>query len=227
VTRFRQLLAVLALGVAGCIVSPQPNPPSLDPQTITVYLDPAGIMDSVEVRGAPGSVFPAEGAIVAVNLDSTEPPTAEPVNADGSFVAIVRIGGDDELRVQVRNGGVRSEPFDFRFRLDGTIVPSERPLADCLRVAPALELDLGTRLMGSVAVENACAHAVTFLPSRLRAAGPFDVVTDVSTLAPGASALLRVSAHPAPGAREDVLFIETSDPPGDRRPISLFAHTAD
>lgn len=218
---------MLALGAAGCIVSPQPNPPSLDPQAVTVFVDPAGLMDSVMVRGGPGSVLPPEGAAVAVNLDSTEPPTAEPVNADGSFVAIVRITGDDELRVQVRNGSARSEPFDFRFRTDGTIIPSERPLGDCLHVAPAFELDFGTRSTATLAVDNDCTHAVTFLPSRIRAGGPFGVPTDVTALAPSESALVRVSADPAPGAREEVLFIETSDPPGDRRPITLFARTAD
>jgi hypothetical protein len=224
---FRQLFAVITLGLGGCIVSPQPNPPSLDPQAVTVFVDPAGLMDSVMVRGGPGSVLPPEGAIVALNLDTAEPPTAEPVNEDGSFVAIVRVTGDDELRVQVRNGSARSAPFDFRFRTDGTIIPSERPLRDCLRVAPASELDLGTRSTASVAIDNGCSHPIAFLPSRIRGGGPFSVVTDVTALAAGESALLRVSAEPAPGAREEVLLIETSDPPGDRRPITLFARTTD
>jgi hypothetical protein len=231
VTSLRYVFLALALGLAGCVVSPQPNPPSLDPQTISVEEHPAGFGHRIVV-GGPGSVFPPEGAIVALNLDGAAPPAAEPVNADGSFsISIELRAPEQEIRLQVRNGGVRGEPLDFTAAVVGPITPSVRPLADCLHLEPALEIDFGASddpVVATVEIQNDCDRDLSFLPSRLRSTGPFTVTADVTTIAEGEAAVLRVgAAAPSRGAHEDVLFVETSDPPGDRRPLGLFVRTPD
>lgn len=218
----RLIPLLLALG---CTVGPQPVPPSFDPQVLVVADTPAeAVQDAVTMRalvGAPGTVDPAEGVIVATPLDGAGPILVEPVRPDGSFELNVTA---NELRLQARNGELRSEPIDVA--IAGSELRVLAPRHECLSVTPALESDFGAVRVGeagelTLEVRNDCDFEVG-LGTRFREGGLFEITSSISeTLPPGASLSLQLRAIPtAEGAFEDTLFVDIN--PDDRRVLTLF-----
>ncbi len=229
------LLALLALAFGpGCVGSPQPSPPNLAPDGVFRAGDGNDIMDGVLVAGRPGAVSPPEGSVVAVNLDRLGPPVAEPVAADGSFGVIVEGDTEDEYRLQVRNGGARSAPLDVvGQRAAIGFVPAPRPLADCLTLAPAAELDFGDVPVGAPVVEtvvitNDCGEEVILSATLRDPTAPFDLTLDRTSVPAGEVAQLSVRARPAAaGSVEAIAFVTAVSPSLDRRPLTLFVRGTD
>jgi hypothetical protein len=129
------LAVALAIGLPACGVGPQPDPPSLDPGTVSLRSD--GM--TVEVTGEM-----SEGArAVAFNLEITGMGAIEQTVTDGAYAipGIPLAAPNDMIRVQVFDGDRASEPLDFRADMT--------PIADrleCLRrdVGPVYDLDPGT-----------------------------------------------------------------------------------
>lgn len=228
VLRFRRLaLTLLLFALPACGVSPQPSPPNLDVDSMAE--PPTG---GVGLPAFTGRVDPPEGVVVVIHLDGDAPPRAEPVAADGRF-SVTAIGPiEDEHRVQARVGAARSAPVDLVGEGEpATLRPAPRPLADCF--VTELELDFGDvpvggRLEQRVTVTNDCGEPLTFAPARLRTDGPFEIVSAPTALADGEAAELVVAATPtAPGPAEGIVFLESTAPMADRRPISLFVDGRD
>jgi hypothetical protein len=126
------LAVALAIGLPACGVGPQPDPPSLDPGTVSLRSD--GM--TVEVTGEM-----SEGArAVAFNLEITGMGAIEQTVTDGAYAipGIPLAAPNDMIRVQVFDGDRASEPLDFRADMT--------PIADrleCLRrdVGPVYDLD--------------------------------------------------------------------------------------
>jgi hypothetical protein len=229
---------VLGIGLAstalGCGVSPQPEPPSARPKldADSVLFDPKTIIvDAVAFIGEPGAVVPAEGDVVVINLDSTGPPVVRPVESDGSFQLVIAGKPDDEYRFQIRSPKGRSQPIDLVGDVSGALLgPVPHPLADCLTLTPALELEfasvkVASTLERTIVIRNDCASPLSFAASSFRTSIPafVQVVAAPGSLAPGAQASVTLRFAPQSlGPVEEVFFVEVPLPDRDRRPISLF-----
>jgi hypothetical protein len=234
--------ALLLAGVLGssCSLRPQPEPPPVDPgpvidaDLLTATPTSPSAMVGGSIEGAPGA-SPAGALLRAYNLERSEAPAETVVDSDGSFRLFLDVLEGDEVRLALIADGARSKPLDVVIG-DQTSVPTpaSRALADCLSVAPALELDLGR--VGAVAVDrtvviaNGCSFEVTVGAVGMRA--PVDGLTVVpevptpSSIPSGASSKVLIR-YEAPsgllGAMEDVLLIEVVAPQRDRRPVTIFA----
>lgn len=218
------LRLLLSLALFGCAVSPQPTPPNLDPQRIMGTGGPEAVSQPT-VNGAAGAVDPAEGAVVLTNLDRDVAPVAEPVRADGSFVVTVAGAFTDELRLQVRSGGVRSEPLDV-VSIDGEIyMEAERPLG-CFTVDPPYELDFGvvrSSVRRTIELRNDCPDRVEIAPRFRMGSTAFALEGMPAGVDAGERVEVTVIATaPASAIDEETLLIEVSAPMVDRRPITLF-----
>lgn len=221
---------VLALPLlTSCVVSPQPSPPVDEPE-----LDGGGIgvignaaedfNQLLTFEAQPGTVVPADGVVVATNLDRTDAPSTVAVRADGSFaVALTGLPGHT-VRFQVEQDSARSEPVDLEVDASGqtsTIVAGE---PDCLVFEPerwvALDSFGDAR---SVVIRNDCEASVAFATPHLRRGeGPFTFTPTTSfELAPGASQVVTVRASGNDGEREDVLFLDVVQPVPARHAITL------
>jgi hypothetical protein len=228
---------VVGLGLAsaslGCGISPQPEPPSARPKLDgeAVRFDPSTIVEGVAFEGGAGAVEPPEGDVVVINLDSTAPPVVRPVESDGSFKVAIAGKPEDEFRFQVRSSSGRSEPVDLVGDATASALgPVPHPLADCLTLTPAFELEFasvttGGALERTLVIRNQCASPVSFAPSRFRTSSPafVELVATPASLDPGTQANVSLRFAPASvGPFEEIFFIEVPLPDRDRRPISLF-----
>lgn len=233
--RFRCLVCCLALlGSWGCIASPQPSPPNLSPEGISRRSNHTDVMDGIVVFGQPGTVEPAEGVVVVTNLDQPFDPAVEPVLVDGGFMVLTEGLITDEYRIQVRSGGARTVPLDVVGNLDdATLAPAPRPLADCLQLMPAYELEfgevrVGERVEETVVIRNECAQNVELLEPRFRESDTPFTAGNAGTIAPGEAREIVVAAVPTtPGSFEATLFVEATSPESDRRPLTLFVRGID
>ncbi len=225
-------VAALMTALVGCNVSPQPEPPSVKPSLdgSAVGFQKNVIVMGVAFEAPPGTVEPAEGEIVVINLDRTDPPVFAPVAPDGSFKLVLDGQPQAEFRFQVRTGSGRSEPVDLAGDSTGTVVgPVAHPLASCLTLAAALELELdgsSGAIERSVTVSNGCADALSFALPSFRTSHPgFSIAGGAQPFAlePGQDLSLSVRFDPGvAGAAEEISFVEVPAPERDRRPISLF-----
>ncbi|MFK7990630.1 MAG: hypothetical protein AB8I08_31700 [Sandaracinaceae bacterium] len=217
-------LLALLLGLSACVGSPQPSPPNLEAEFLGAQSGRAtDIIEGVRVFGNEGSVLPAEGTVVVTVLDGENPPVAEPVRADGSFEVLLPAAFvNDEIRVQVRNGGARSVPLDRIIGEDELLVPER---VACLTVEPefdAEEVRLGERREFTVAIDNQCPEART-LSTRLRTDGAFQIADAPTELSAGTRADIVLTVMPTElGITEQTLFVEATAPTSDRRPVTLF-----
>ncbi len=230
-TYLRILLTLLALSVS-CGINPVPEPPSSNPieppkvELVTLAPDPMMADTDIDVAGAPGSAEPG-AELWVVNIDGTEPPTTTEVQPDGSFALVVQGFANDELRLQLRQGSLRSEPIVPA--QPGPAVISVRALSDCILLDPPQELILPKPSSpeppsASIRIENTCAMDVDItdlrlrlassaLSAELRDASPPDVVPANGTR----EILVRAYGDPA----EEILLVEFSSAQQDRRPITL------
>jgi hypothetical protein len=222
---------LIALALVGCGVSPQPEPPSQQPKVdASAFGHPTNvIVEGIAFSARPGAVDPPEGELFAINLDRTDPPVIVAVQPDGGVAAFGVPGAPgDEFRFQVRSAAGRSDPIDLAVDV---VAPRlvVHPLADCLIVVPAAELDLGTASERPILVRNDCGTALSFAAPRLRtASAAFSLAegTAAFALGDGQTTAFNVRFAPqAPGAAEEILFLEVPAAERDRRPISLFARS--
>ncbi|AUX31228.1 MULTISPECIES: hypothetical protein [Sorangium] len=219
--------ALLAVLLGGCVVSPQPSPPVHDPildgALVGVKDEVMVLGDQIALEGKPGAVRPAEGVIVVTNLDTLDAPVVADVNPDGSFIATVLARTEHVLRMQVKQGELRSEPADLRLAGPSS---TEKTLdhLPCLELTPGawvtFEAEGGSR---DVVVRNACAEDVSIEAPRLRRGGaPFSVSPEAPfVVPPGGSTVVTVRADGDGEEREDVLFLDVTAPEPGRRALTL------
>lgn len=228
-SRISVITALLAL-VVGCGISPKPEPPSAEP-TLPV-IDPVQIVSQEPtdgppeptIVGGPGAVEPPDGIVRATNLDDTGDPLDAVIQADGSFALWLDLFAGDEIRLQVITDAVRSEPFDFVVVSGKGALPAPRPLADCLILAPAAQIDITKSLQ--VVVTNRCPFDVSVnAPLVRRPASGWIAGAGAlwpSLLAPAAKVTIAMQAPAGVDDAEEVIFIEAVGPQTDRRPITAF-----
>jgi len=220
--------------VAGCSISPVPEPP-VTPPTLdtTVGVAACATCDAPFIlQGAPGAV--RDGTrIWAVNLDQTTPPVIADVAADGSYKLAMIGESGNEVRLQARRDDVRSTPVDVVLGNDSPLKNASRPFADCFRVITDLDFGLqspGSKVTRSITLTQSCAAPLTV--SRIALRAPSAALTFVApstplVLASGAPLSIDVSYSASSGSTdEEVLLVETSAPSKDRRAIDLAGRAA-
>ncbi len=219
-------LIVVALVSAGCVATPVPEPPLLDPPKTELVDVNYTRGDKYQLTGNRGSA--TENALIwVVNLDSLDPPVLATITDDGSFVVTVEGEIGHELRLQVRQGDARSEPVDTIIRDDGGLREVIRQ--DCLSLEPAFDLDFGTVTVsettpGFIEVSNRCGVELTIDDLRLRVEpAPFFINTAPPLSIPdrGAATIELGFTPGGPGQLEEILFLELSAPFTERRPVTL------
>lgn len=212
------LALTLCLTGVACTVTDTGNPPAapdVDPDRVENGGSSTG---GTPVRGQPGAVFPAEGVVVLTPFGEAASARAD-VAADGSFSATLFLpSANDVVRLQVVQGGLRSEPIDVD--PEGEV----QPALSCLRMdkwAQALLDDTGESSF-FVEVSNECDDTIVFDAPEMRLSdGPLTLTSsDIEPLAAGAVATLsfRVTRD---AAGEDILFLPVSAPVNDTRAITL------
>jgi len=208
--------------------------PVIDADLLTATPTSPSAMVSGSIQGAPGA-SPAGALLRAYNLESTVAPAEAVVASDGSFSLFLDVLEDDEVRLELIAEGVRSKPLDVIIGHEASVpILASRALADCLSIAPALQLDLGrvgaAVVDRTIVIANGCSFDVTVGAVGMRA--PVDGLTVVpeaptpSSISSGASSTVLIR-YEAPGgvtgAMDDVLLIEVVAPQRDRRPVTIFA----
>ncbi|AKF03076.1 hypothetical protein [Sandaracinus amylolyticus] len=228
----RALGLVALLALAGCVGTPQPDPPNLAPERLRVMGGERG--GSFLLIGDPGAaIASAPAEVLVANLDAPAMPVRiAPVAADGSFSIELTTLAIDELRIWVRGAdGERSAPVDVLADPLG-LAPAVRALL-CLRVEPHDLVVLGTGA-GSGAREvitlvNECDEDVTVESVALRApVSGVEIEAAPTSVAAGASAAIELRFLPdesAPaGLVEDVLLVTVAgDTERDRRAVIVAA----
>lgn len=224
--------ALLAVLLGGCVVSPQPSPPVrepfLDGGRVSVSGDVMELVDQVTLNAEAGAVAPAGGVIVVTNLDTLDAPVIADVNPDGSFVVTVVARTDQVLRMQVKQGELRSKPADLL--LAGSPISGTHRTLDhlpCLEIEPdawvSFEDAGGSR---DVVVRNTCDDDVSIeAPHLRRGVAPFSVSPEAPFVVPaGGSTVVTVRADGGDvdgDEREDVLFLDVTAPEPGRRALTL------
>ena len=163
------LLAASAL-VAGCVVSPVPEPPAVNAELLTVEListspdNPDAEPDTAIIRGEPGAVYQRVGSAVedgqalirVVNLDLAEEPREVAVEPDGSFDLSLAGRPGNLFRLRAYGDELwSSTPVDVVVPPEsGPLQPlPEPPSGSCLSVRAPSVLDFGAVAIGDIAVE--------------------------------------------------------------------------
>jgi hypothetical protein len=114
----------MLLTTTACTATETGNPsltPTFDPASIMLYSDggpnPADPAPWT-VRGAPASIAPAEGDVVAWNLDNRLPEVIDPVRADGSFEVAVEAVVTHHIRLQIVSEERYSTPVTIEVASD-------------------------------------------------------------------------------------------------------------
>jgi hypothetical protein len=213
---------VLALLLAaGCLGTPQPDPPNaapvVDPDRL--YTDRANY-GGITVLGQPGAVWPAEAILRFWDLETADPAHDVAPNPDGSFAAEVPGAYGDEQRLHAILDGAWSAPVDVVVVDEDTLVAAPRPRAACLVTSP--EWGLVADGPGAIEVElrNECAEAVVVADVRVRLPStPFVVAAFPASVAAGGVGRVRVEY--AGGGGEDILLIELGGVERERRAVTL------
>lgn len=109
--RFRTSL--LALLLAGCAATPQPNPPTVEPSIdVEQLLLHNASDDRIAIHGKMGALSPPGSSLQALNLVSTDPLGEVVSRDDGSVLVLLPGGLFDLFRIQARNAELWSVPLD-------------------------------------------------------------------------------------------------------------------
>lgn len=232
------------LACVACTVSPQPLPPPVTTPDAAVAIDIAGITltpngpDGVKLRGAKGTVrvtgrAPATGSLDVVSLSGSPTAVLLDVAEDGSFEGVLSTQLSDELRLQATVYETRSPSLDVTVQSTGDsneVVSPTRPLADCLKLTPAVDVDVGGVNVGrarttAVLVENACTKDVTIASAEARFADPTWQITTAfpASIPQGGSLDIGLVFTPVDEtARREIVVLEvtTTDVSG-KRPLTL------
>ncbi len=227
-------LCLAGLLFSGCVVSPQPEPPSIIASLLTITdADPGtftGQLGGVKVEGAAGAVQPGGSELSTLDLDTTDPAATVSVADDGSFSLMLPGKTADSFRLQAFSSQLRSDPVDITRATGitpiGTAVLVAAPLADCFLLSPGLEVGpIAASASATVEMANHCTDDVTVSGLSLRLGSPS------FTLTPGAGPLVipaqstatfMVSFTPQTGApAEDIVFVEMAKPVQGRRTLTV------
>lgn len=224
---------LVALG-ASCGFTPVPEPPALDPpdlEQVTLVVDsilPPTPETPFDIAGDVGAAEPGT-TIWIVNLDLPYPPWESVVGEDGSFLVSVLGEEGQELRIQLRQDDLRSDPLDVI--IENIVNGARVSLADregC--ITAAAELDLGDAPVsetttGSIVVANHCADDLVIERVESRRAMPDLAATPTLplTIAPGTSSQIDIRFAPSEeGTFEEILFIFITSPVTERRSVTVF-----
>jgi hypothetical protein len=227
--RLGHIAACLLWLIAGCSISPVPEPPVTQPTLDgRVDIGSCATCDGpLFLQGGPGAVGDAT-TIWAVDLDQTTAPAFAGVASDGSYKLYMDGNVGDEIRLQARRGELRSTPVDIVVGNDSPLALAPRPLADCFKVIT--DLVFGSQLAGAktsraIVLTQTCGAPLTLSRIALRVASSAFILTAPATpvaLESGAELTVEVSYTAQPGAvDEEILLVETSAPSKDRRAIAL------
>jgi hypothetical protein len=175
--------------------------------------------------------LPAHSTVRVMNLDRLDPTVAVDVPEGSGAELIVSVTDGEELRFEAISGELRSQPADAIFVLDDALsgrfhlAPAER--FACLKLAPGYRIDVNGATRATLSLENGCASPLTLDNARSRLALPDFTLASALPIevAAAASTELTIDFAPAaPGAREDVLFVDvTLDGTTLRYPFTLRA----
>ena len=228
---------LVGLLFAGCVVSPQPEPPSITANLLTIEGEIGalpGEFGSVTLKGAAGAIQPGGSELNTIDLDTTAPSTTITVAEDGSFSLVLSGTTADQFRLQAFSSGLRSNPVDVTRSTgltdDGTAVLVATPLEDCFLLAPALEVGpIAASSSVTVKMNNQCSDDVTVSGLSLRVGSPSFTVTPSAgplVLPAHGTGAFTVSFAPQAGApAEDVLFVEMSAPLQGRKALTVRGQT--
>jgi hypothetical protein len=150
---------VALASTAACIVSPQPEPPSVDVTRVTAELL---VDDAVRFVGASGAVSAGGATLSIASLESAAARTLAAVADDGRFEAVLAGRPGQTFRLQPVDGDRRGAAVDVVVPdRGGPVIPAAPPEGECLTVEPAAALDFGGVPIGDVAattviLANAC-----------------------------------------------------------------------
>jgi hypothetical protein len=216
------LPALVTVWSFGCAGTPQtdpiPNQPEL--KSDLVRRVPGGTRGmTVELEGQPGSAAPPGAVVHVVDLYGTGAPVETTVGDDGSFDVNVEVDPGGVVRLDVRDGGGRSEPVDLVVGAD-SLAPA-LPALDCWSTSgPVVTL---TPEGGAVTITNDCDPTITVSRGALRVANASFTIGAVPAEVPsGSAADLAVGYAPsASDSDEEILIVEISAPVQDRRAVTL------
>ncbi|UJR84540.1 hypothetical protein [Sandaracinus amylolyticus] len=229
---FRALGLLALLAFAGCVGTPQPDPPNLAPERLRVMGgERGGSFLLIGDRGAAIATPPAEVLVANLDVPSTVVRIA-PVADDGSFSLDLTTAAVDELRIWVRGAdGERSAPVDVLADAI-SIAPAVRALT-CLRVEPrdlvVLGSGVGSEARDTITLLNDCTEDVTIESVVLRAPIAGVAIEPAPTrVAAGASATIELRFTPdesvPAGPVEDVLLVTVAGATErDRRAVIVAA----
>ena len=227
-------LGLAGLLLAGCVVSPQPEPPAI----IAPLLALASQGSVVALEGRAFAVTPGGSTLEMLDLDSTAAAARVDVAEDGSFVLALGGATFDENRLQAFSGSLRSDPLDIKGPGGGALGAKgallvKQPALGCLRLAPALEIgfissstvSITKSATVTVTLTNGCASDVTVGGFSLRTGSPAFTTAPATgplVVPAGAESSFTVTFTPQAGAAtEEVLFVQIDAPVKDRRPLTL------
>jgi hypothetical protein len=208
----------------GCVVSPQPLPPSIDVSKLTV--DPQ--TGTIHIHGDARAVT-SGASLSLLAATGTGAPSRVQVAPDGSFDALVQPDPANLYQLEASLHGLFSEPVDiaapmgFNGFKPGPAQTAAQPYASCLRVQPSPAAELGDVHVGatsSVAIEleNGCTQDLAVDDVRLRDGGVGFGLDTQAPLAIPAGQVRAVSLHFTPGSTssvEDLLIVHfTGTDPG-------------
>lgn len=158
------VIAVVLSSLSSCVISPQPEPPSVNTERIT-----AELLNEQSVRfvGAPGAVSIGNVDLSIINVDSALSSAIARVNNDGSFDADVLGVAGDQFRFQALSPNLNSDPVHVVVPdSDGPVSSANIERTECIRVEPGDENDFGTVRFGdtaaaTVTITNSCEEAIT------------------------------------------------------------------
>lgn len=214
--RPRLIRSLLLVALAGCIATPQPNPPGLDVTRVGAFGRDMG----AELVGEPGAISPADAELWVTPLDLALDPRVITPNADGSFATAIGAG---RHRLQPRLGETRGAIVDVAIDVGLTVIEPTLPClrADLEHAAP----DVVVGGSGELDVEllNECEDDVT-IAAAMRRPSDFEVIDLAPRLVEaGSTATVRVRFTPAAeGEREEILLVDVSGPAAERRWVTLY-----
>jgi len=231
------LVWIVALCV-GCVVSPVPQPPNVEPPDFTIDDVTFGTCqtcdtDSITLNAPAGTVthpeLQEEIELWVANLDAPHPIQRSSVEPDGSF-EVWAVGMENHVfRVQARVPGARSTPWDVTSGGEAQPVePISHPLDGCLSFDPAaeidfLELERGRVLPLTLSASADCAENVVFDSIELRTSSDAFSIFEVPIwIVPGEERTMYVELTATePGQYEEILLFNVSAPEPDRFAVTL------
>ena len=127
-------LLAIAFVAAACVPTETGNPPiALDVTGVAGAVQQNLVQTQVSLEGAPQSVSPPEGLVVAMLLEDTTSVASTPVLSDGSFETLLVSGDGARVRLWVEgaDGESVSPPVDWQIA-EALLRPAARDVDPCV-----------------------------------------------------------------------------------------------